>query len=416
MPRLLAVVLAPLLCTTAAAGAQPAAPAPNAPSVVIRVATFNVSDMRRDEINDPANPRLKKIAAIIQALRPNVILLNEVSYDTAGSPSFAEGDTLGVNAQRFVDGFLAVSQGPNLAPIRYRGYMLPTNTGVSSGADLNNDGKVVTEYRLPPASRDGRPAPEDLAYAGDCYGFGTFPGHYGMALLVDPRFKIREDQVRTFRLLPWDYVDGAMLPQKPDGTPWYSPEQRKLLRLSSKSHWDVPIELPGGSVVRFLCSHPTPPVFDGPEKRNARRNHDEIRFWSDYIDGHQYIVDDADKAGGLTRGAAFVILGDLNADPDEGESLDNPIGKFLLNHPRIAAGAAPTSDVVLDNLDPDDTSRFKLRVDYVLPSKDLAVRRCGVWRPQEKDGGLAGYPSDHFPVWAEIEVPLPPDFSKVPTQ
>ena len=34
-------------------------------------------------------------------------------------------------------------------------------------------------------------------------------------------------------------------------------------RLSSKSHWDVPLSI-GGRTVHFLVSHPTPPVFDDP--------------------------------------------------------------------------------------------------------------------------------------------------------
>ena len=36
--------------------------------------------------------------------------------------------------------------------------------------------------------------------------------------------------------------------------------------------------------VRCALHHPTPPVFDGPDDHNGTRNHDEIRFWSDYID------------------------------------------------------------------------------------------------------------------------------------
>ena len=55
-----------------------------------------------------------------------------------------------------------------------------------------------------------------------------------------------------------------------------------MFRLSSKSHWDVPIRI-GRETVHFLVSHPTPPVFDGPEDRNGTRNHDEIRFWADYV-------------------------------------------------------------------------------------------------------------------------------------
>jgi 3-phytase len=88
----------------------------------------------------------------------------------------------------------------------------------------------------------------------------------------------------------------ALLPDDPS-TPapndWYSAEELAAFRLSSKSHWDVPIEI-GGAVVYVLVSHPTPPVFDGPEDRNGTRNNDEIRFWADYVTPHRgdYIYDD----------------------------------------------------------------------------------------------------------------------------
>ena len=55
-----------------------------------------------------------------------------------------------------------------------------------------------------------------------------------------------------------------------------------MLPLSSKSHWDVPVRI-GNVTLHLLASHPTPPAFDGAEDRNGRRNHDEIRFWSDYL-------------------------------------------------------------------------------------------------------------------------------------
>ena len=80
-------------------------------------------------------------------------------------------------------------------------------------------------------------------------------------------------------------MPGALLPDDP-ATPapadWYSPEELAVFRLSSKSHWDLPIDI-DGRTVHFLVSHPTPPVFDGPEDRNGTRNFDEIRFWADYV-------------------------------------------------------------------------------------------------------------------------------------
>ena len=57
----------------------------------------------------------------------------------------------------------------------------------------------------------------------------------------------------------------------------------------------------GSTTLHVLASHPTPPTFDGPEDRNGRRNHDEIRFWADYISPGQsgYIVDDEGRSGGI---------------------------------------------------------------------------------------------------------------------
>ena len=46
--------------------------------------------------------------------------------------------------------------------------------------------------------------------------------------------------------------------------PWYTDEEWETFPLSSKSHWDVPLTLSDGQTIHLLCSHPTPPVFDGP--------------------------------------------------------------------------------------------------------------------------------------------------------
>ena len=75
-------------------------------------------------------------------------------------------------------------------------------------------------------------------------------------------------------------MPGALRPIDPaTREPFHPDDIWKQLRLSSKSHWDVPVRTPKG-VVHFLVSHPTPPVFDGPEDRNGKRNPDEIRLWT----------------------------------------------------------------------------------------------------------------------------------------
>lgn len=394
------------LMGSAAAWAEPEEPQP----IIIRVATFNLEDVRSSDLEDGSHPRLKRLAEVIQRLRPNVILLNEIAWDGPQSPGFMEGDTPGQNGQRFADLYLAVPQAPDVAPLRFRAFMAPVNTGMPSGLDLDRDGRVVTTYPAPgitprhdspdPPCEDGR------AYANDCWGFGSFPGQFGMALLADERLTIEHDQVRTFRLFPWDYMPGALLPISPDGSPWYDEEVQSQLRMSSKSHWDVPVRLPNGATVHFLCSHPTPPVFDGPEKRNARRNRDEIRFWADYIDDAAYIVDDRNRPGGLPREASFVILGDLNADPEKGESFRNPIGTVLCAARRVNCSVVPASDVAVEGLARTDTASFRLRVDYVLPSRNLGIAAAGVYRTAP-GGPNARFPSDHYPVWMELLIPPP---------
>lgn len=389
-------------------------PEPDGP-VTIRIATFNIEDVRTtDLVNADGTPRsdqprLKRLAEVIQRLAPNVLLLNELAYDMEGAPAFKPGDTPGQNARRFVEQYLAVPQADGLAPLHFEVFTAPSNTGIPSGFDLDNDGRIVTEYPDPPtATPDGEPGkqlPGGRSFGNDCHGFGTFPGQYAMALLVDPRLSIQHDDVRTFRLLPWDYMPAANWPFKEDGTPFYSPDEVKNLRLSSKSHWDIPIRLPNSAVLHALCSHPTPPAFDGPEARNKKRNHDEIRFWGEYIDQQSWIVDDRDRAGGLPRGSMFMVMGDLNADPVDGNSWKNPVTKWLFSLPRVNRTYTPTSTIDIPGLDASDTAMFKLRVDYVLPSIELEVVDGGVWR--EVPAGGTSFPSDHFPVWLDVRVPPP---------
>ncbi len=283
----------------------------------------------------------------------------------------------------------------------------PSNTGVPSGFDLDNDGTV--------------------GGANDAFGFGDFPGQYGMVVLS--RYPIVEDQVRTFQNLLWASVPGARLPDDsatPEPADWYSPDELAVLPLSSKSHWDVPIDV-DGRIVHVLAAHPTPPVFDGPEDRNGMRNADEIGFWADYVAGvdTNWIVDDAGGSGGLAAEADFVVVGDLNSDPLDGDSLAGATDQVL------ALGRvqdpAPTSegaleaavaqglinethvgDPALDTADFTDDQPGNLRVDYVLPSDGFAVVDAGVFWPPNRDelSRLVTIDptasSDHRLVWVDL--------------
>lgn len=407
-PALLLLALASSACTAPPA---PSSRQPTAPTL-LRVTTFNVEDVRTTDLEDPDQPRLRALAAVIQQLHPDILFLAEIAYDQPGAPGYRPEEGEGRNAQRFADQFLAVSQGPGLEPLHYHAFMAPSNTGLPSGFDLDNDGRAVTDFPAPPmAGPDGAVPPQTdagRAYGNDCWGFGTFPGQYAMGLLVRDGLTVDTSGVRTFQRFRWGAMPEALAPVDPaTGEPWYAPDEWAAMRLSSKSHWDIPVLLPDGHRLHLLCSHPTPPHFDGPEGRNHLRNHDEIRFWSDYLDDASYLVDDQGIAGGLPADEDFVIVGDLNADPDEGDAYEDPIGHYLLANGRIASTLVPRADAAgiaaYGDLDPDDTSAWGYRIDYVLPARRLEVVDGGIFRYAGAERGV----SDHFPVWLDLRVPSP---------
>jgi 3-phytase len=384
----------------AAAFAQGGTPwSPTKPDGALRVATFNVWDLPH---SGQGAAREQRLVEVIRALNADVLLLNEVAVEPDGKGNYA--DWLAAQTARVYRHDQAI----------YEVFSAPVNTGVSSGFDLNNDGKIVTT----PGSR---------GYGDDCFGYGEFSGQYGMALFVDERIgTIDREHVRTFQTLRWKDMPGAMIPEG-----WYSDEELAVFRLSSKSHWDVPVRLKDGTVVHILASHPTPPGFDGPEDRNGRRNHDEIRLWADYIVGGEranYIVDDNGVRGGLYPDALFVIVGDLNADPKDGDGLKNAIGQ-LLDHPRVqknkptATGEfatilkRPDGSELRRPIEPTDTATFGLRADYALPSVGFEVMGFGTVREESREAislrsntpdapwWLRVFPSDHFPVYVDVRIP-----------
>ena len=412
---------AALMLAASVAGPVSAAP-PTAKQPVVRFATFNASLNRNvagqlvDNLGmpydgtDPFGPdgtdevlrrwQAANVAEVIQIQRPDVVVINEFDYDTAHAA-----------VDLFRDNYLEVAQN-EADPIEYRyAFVAPSNTGVPTGFDLDNNGSI--------------------GGGNDAYGFGLFPGQYGMAVLS--KYPIVEDQIRTFQQFLWKDMPGNLMP-----TEFYSADEQDILRLSSKSHWDVPIEI-GRTTVHFLVSHPTPPTFDGDEDRNGRRNHDEIRFWADYVDPGRsgYIYDDAGQSGGLPGGARFVIAGDQNADPADGDSVDQAIDQ-LLGADKIrdvwpwsaggteaallqgGANASHLGDPAFDTADFSDGAPGNLRVDYVLPSRQLKPLDAGVFWPTSDDplarltgtfnfaqyqrDGI-GYPtSDHRMVWLDLRI------------
>lgn len=363
----------------------------------VRFATYNTAMNRNSEgqllqeLQAGDCEQAQKIAEVIQRVRPDVLLLCEIDRDS-------KQQTLEV----FHRQYLQQSQNQQEAITYPYRYFAASNTGVPAGVDLNNNGKNDE--------------------ADDAFGFGQFPGKYAMAVLS--RFPFDEKNIRTYQKFRWIDMPESLWPIVPETQqPFYSDPAAEVFRLSSKSHWLLPIQTPNG-VMHLAAAHPTPPVFDGPEDRNGKRNHDEIRLLANMIDHEagQYLVDDAGRPGGLNAGAKFVVAGDLNADPRDGDSSHNAIDQ-LLRHPLINSDHTPSSlgatqasaeqggvnlqhrgESAHDTSDFNDQNVGNLRLDYVLPSKTLTVLGSGVfWPSRELPEHEIAEASDHRLVWIDVK-------------
>ncbi|MCC5880974.1 MAG: endonuclease/exonuclease/phosphatase family protein [Idiomarina sp.] len=391
----------------------------------LRIATFNVSmeaenylprgeqgdqQVLIDRLASGDEPQVQNIAEIIQRTRPDILLLTE--FDYIADP--AQG------VETFLRHYLQHSQGGQ-APIDYPYYFYaPVNTGQPSPYDLDRSGEAT-------------------GLGGDAWGFGKYPGQYGMLLLS--KYPIDEQAVRTFQHFKWKDMPGHLKTMTAEGEPWYSEAAWAEFPLSSKSHWDVPVGV-NGQHVHILASHPTPPVFDGDENRNGHRNHDEIRFWQDYIEGNVegnvegnsegnsegqgagYMYDDQGGQGGLADHTAFVIAGDLNASADEGDALRAGIAALLASN-KVQGSVVPASRGALEHSQTHiaegrtqqswaaaHTASWRMRADYVIPSSfGLQVTDSGVFWPAADEPGhhlvaSRGASSDHRLVWVDVVLNL----------
>ncbi len=345
----------------------------------IRVATYNVS-LGRDgpgllvrDLVAGKDPQIATVVKVIAKTEPDILLLNDFDFDHGNI-------ALGLIADQLAAAGVVY---PHRFAIR-------PNSGMQTGVDLDGDHKL------------GGP--------GDAQGFGAFSGAQGMAVLS--RYPVDESAVQDFSAQLWKDLPGAMLPVV-DAKAWPSRGAWQVQRLSSKGHWDVPVTLPDGRVLHLLASHPTPPVFDGAEDQNGLRNRDEIRFWSLYLDR-------------LAFNSLFVILGDLNADMNDGEGAHDAI-RALVAHPKIqdvrpashgalvaseqqaGPNATQISNPAFDTVDWDEArTPGNMRVDYVLPSSSLKIAGAGVFWPAPGEDGFDLVGSDgsvgshHRLVWVDI--------------
>lgn len=219
--------------------------------------------------------------------------------------------------------------------------------------------------------------------------YGRYPGAEGMAVLS----KLPLGQITDYSGFIW-----ADLPQ--NLSPDTDPALRRLQRLSTSGHFQIPVILPEGRSLALLAFAATPPVFDGINDRNGKRNHDEAAFWSHLIAGD--LPFDPPQP-------PFIVIGKPNLDPKDGDGLPAAITTLM----QQMQDPAPKGDASRIDAgqrgDPRlDTALFAdiggLRLDQILPSKDIEILKAGVLWPKADDplAAILATASDHRPVWAEI--------------
>src|SRR5690606_26388018 len=106
-------------------------------SIPLRVATYNTSlydDAEGGLVRQlqAGDDDARRIAAVLQRVRPDVVLLNEFDYDPAERA-----------ADLFQRDYLEVTQHGGGDPLHYPyRYLAPVNTGVPSGLDLDRNGEA----------------------------------------------------------------------------------------------------------------------------------------------------------------------------------------------------------------------------------------------------------------------------------
>ncbi|MEO6300051.1 MAG: endonuclease/exonuclease/phosphatase family protein [Paracoccaceae bacterium] len=301
------------------------------------------------------DPQVQAVVAVLARLDADVVLLTGIDYDYGQAAITAlAADLKSVGADY-----------PYALALR-------PNTGVATGLDLDGNGK--------------------LGQARDAQGFGRFAGSSGMAVLS--RYPLGD--VRDFSGLLWKDLPGADLP------PDMSDAAKSVQLLSTSGHYEVAVT----GKLRLLVWYATPPVFDGPEDRNGRRNEDEAAFWLRLLEG---------KLPFAPPIAPFVIMGQPNLDSVDGDGRHGAIRALLSNQsvqdvkPEGARGRSDPGQTGDPGL---DTAFYPkgvggLRVDVVLPSAGLQVAAAGVMWPADSDGFATtlAMASRHRPVWVDIVMP-----------
>jgi len=122
--------------------------------------------------------QIRAVANIIETVDPDILLINEFDYDKEGRA-------------------LELFQGKYLNNKYNYTFVAPSNTGISTGLDLDNSGKIVT-------------TPGEFGYGNDSFGYGDYEGQY--AFVIVSKYPIATDNIRTFQNFRWANMPENLMP------------------------------------------------------------------------------------------------------------------------------------------------------------------------------------------------------------
>lgn len=373
------------------------APAGSAPTPgTWRIAQFNLRELSTDKIVATSHPQVDAAAKIVARFHPDVVCLNEMQFDIANVP------TSGMpGAKSAKPGTFSTAES--------------NATRIAARIAAENP-EAIYPYALITVGNSGfawsgpRPSTEPGSDWYSLRGWGEYRGRFNTIVLS--KFPIVTDQVRIITDVAWDAIPKNSIAQMKTDTGLDVPAGYPVFE---KSLNVIPLDI-HGKTTYLVMSHPTAPAF---WSINPYRHEDELRALALFLDGQLPGVES------VPQGSPFVLIGDLNADPEEGDSRPGAIARVLA-HDRLepwfpegagTMGKNPTFNTYVSGCGKGDgssvgdpSSRFQMQIDYILPSKEIGRAQGGaVFFPNraesQEDFDLACRASDHMFLYVDLPNP-----------
>ncbi|WP_372654178.1 endonuclease/exonuclease/phosphatase family protein [Halobacteriovorax sp.] len=373
----------------------------------INIFHYNIKELDSLKLRDSSNKQLAAVKEIVSKFEFDIFSVNEIQYDLPMIPNKSLTST-GQNIK-----LLAKSLGlENFSAIFY-----PANTGMKASRDPH--GNYVESFKATGARK----------YA-DPVNFGLYPGQYSTAALIKSDIKILDS--KNIQTIKWkDFNPSIDLKKYTDGNGAPLPESTKLF---DKNFTDILAEK-NGFKFHIILLHTVPAFHFGNKKSpNYERNADQLRFLEWYLTQETSFKVEGIEIDPLPKDTPYIAIGDWNT---ELTNKTNP-GSAVLRSLKEKSQFWMKEPLTISNEGPSFTpKRLQLQLDYITVSNHFNILESGVYRPNEerkelgcdkvssgenirsytiKDSGKTCFASfnkdflnskqasDHFPIWAKLEV------------